>query len=79
MHETMNCRKVKETVFLYTDNEMDGEVLISFREHVSLCPKCERYIRRMEVFLTHVRRCHRASAPDRLRRRILTSLPHRQA
>ena len=66
-------------VFLYTDNEMGEELLISFREHMQLCPRCASRISRTERFLTLLReRCVRTSAPQRLRERILTSLPHRR-
>jgi mycothiol system anti-sigma-R factor len=75
----MNCRKVREFVFLYTDNEMDGELLASFRDHVLVCPECAKRTRHAETFVMIVRRkCVRESAPSELRRRILTSLPHRR-
>ena len=65
-------------MFLFTDDEMEEEVLVSFREHLALCPSCEKYIRQKAVVLTQIRRCRRAAAPERLRLRILTSLPHRR-
>lgn len=71
----MNCRKVTEVVFLYTDNEMEEELLISFREHIELCPGCARrieYTRRMMTIFRQ--RCTRATAPENLRQRILASL-----
>ncbi len=75
----MNCRKVREVVFLYTDNEMEEELLISFREHMDNCPPCAKALNRTERLLLLVRkRCSRAAAPKRLRERILTSFPHRQ-
>ena len=30
--ERMDCRKVREVVFLYTDNELEESIVISFRE-----------------------------------------------
>ncbi len=75
----MNCRKVREVVFLYTDNEMEEELLISFREHMDGCPPCARAIDRTERLLLLVRRrCSREAAPERLRERILSSFPHRR-
>ncbi len=75
----MNCRRVRETVFLFTDNEMEEELLVSFREHLEICPECAREIEGARRFLSVVRRrCARAAAPDRLRQRILTSFPHRR-
>jgi len=71
----MNCRKFTEVVFLYTDDEMDGELLVSFREHIELCPGCARridYTRRM--LMTFRQRCARATAPEILRERILARL-----
>lgn len=75
----MNCRKVRKTVYLYVDNEMDGELLVSFRRHLEVCPGCAREIEYTVHLLTVVRkRCTRAAAPEHLRRRILTSFPHRR-
>ena len=75
----MNCRKVREVVFLYTDNEMEQQLRVSFREHLELCPPCARRIDAARMLLTLIRnRCARESAPEPLRRRILTSFPHRQ-
>lgn len=75
----MECREVREVVFLYTDNEMGGELLISFRRHLELCPGCAARISRAETLVRILRqRCARAAAPERLRHRILTSFAHRQ-
>lgn len=75
----MDCRKVREVLFLYTDKEMEEELLISFREHMENCPPCAQQITRTERILLLVRkRCHRQQAPASLRERILTSFPHRR-
>ncbi len=76
----MDCRKVRQVVFLYTDNEMDGELLVSFEEHVSICPECARQAGYAKRLVTVVRkRCTRRRAPSALRQRILTSLHARQS
>ena len=75
----MECREVREVVFLYTDNEMGEELLISFRRHVELCPGCAARISRAETLLRVLRqRSVRAVAPERLRARLLTRSPHRR-
>jgi mycothiol system anti-sigma-R factor len=74
----MDCRQVKEVVFRYIDNEMDADLLLSFRNHVALCAKCRQHVSGKEWVVIRVRRCRRTAAPVRLRRRILTSLPHRR-
>lgn len=74
----MDCQQVKEVVFRYIDNEMDAELLVSFRQHVALCPRCRQHLSGKEWIVVRVRRCRRTVAPVRLRRRILTSLPHRR-
>ena len=75
----MECREVREVVFLYTDNEMGEELLISFRRHVAHCPRCAARISRAETLVRIVRqRCIRTAAPERLRTRILTRSPHRR-
>jgi len=75
----MDCRRFSEVVFLYTDNEMEEELLVEFRQHRDLCPGCARRIDYTRRLLTLLReRCRRASAPESLRRRILINLPHRR-
>ena len=71
----MDCRKIREVVFLYADNEMQGELLILFREHVASCPECARRTVHAERLITVVRkRCVRAAAPEQLRQRIIDGL-----
>lgn len=71
----MDCRKVREVVFVYADKEMEGELLVSFEQHVSICPECARETVFAERLVTVVRkRCARALAPEQLRQRILTGL-----
>jgi mycothiol system anti-sigma-R factor len=75
----MNCNGAKKVIFLYIDNEMGEELHLSFKEHVSLCPRCAQRIEYTRWWLAVVRSsCGRVRAPERLRRRILTSLPHRR-
>jgi mycothiol system anti-sigma-R factor len=76
----MNCKQIKEElVFLFIDNEMGQELLISFRRHVSDCPHCAREAQHARFFLTLLReRAGRHQAPRALRTRILASLPHRR-
>lgn len=74
----MDCSKFEEVVFLYSDNQLEQEVVMLYRQHIDLCPACARraaYTHRLLVILRQ--RCERATAPDRLRQRILASLPHR--
>ena len=76
----MNCKKIKEEmVFLFADNEMEQEVLIAFRRHVTDCPHCAReaeYARRLLTLLRE--RAIRRTAPRGLRTKILASFAHRR-
>jgi mycothiol system anti-sigma-R factor len=75
----MNCRRIREVIFLFTDNEAGEEIQIEVREHLHICPACAQqldYTRKLLALLKSG--CSGAAAPDRLRRRILTSLPHRR-
>lgn len=75
----MKCSSVQEVIFLYTDNELEEEICVSLRRHVELCPACAREVAYRQRLLQLLRqRCKRATAPTHLRRRILTSLPHRR-
>ena len=74
----MDCKEVGVVLFLFFDNEMEEELLAPFRNHVSSCGDCAKrvdYTRRLLLIVRE--KCVRCSAPDRLRLRILTSLPHR--
>lgn len=73
----MNCKRVREIIFLYADNELGDDLLVSVQEHVVLCPQCAREVDYTRRMLTVVRkRCTRTRAPEALRKKILTSLRH---
>lgn len=74
----MDCSKFEEIVFLYSDDQLEQELVVRYRRHIDVCPECARraaFTRRLLLVLRQ--RCGRATAPERLRRRILASLPHR--
>ena len=61
-----------------SDNEIEAELLISFRQHLTFCPPCSRHFDYLSRLLAIVRgRCVRHQAPSALRIRILASFPHR--
>ena len=76
----MDCDKVKEILFLFFDNEMEDDLRETFESHLSRCPGCAHqldYTRRLLIIFRQ--RCIRQTAPQRLRVKILTSLPHRKS
>ena len=74
----MDCEAVQAAMYRVTDNELDGELLLSFRQHLTLCPPCSHRYGFVSKLLTVVRvRCCRYVAPATLRIRILASFPHR--
>lgn len=74
----MDCDRVRQVMFLFIDNELEETLLVSFREHLAGCSCCTQEMDHTRRLLSLVReRCTRAPAPQRLRDRILTSLPHR--
>ena len=74
----MDCREVGAVLFLFFDNEMEEALLTPFRDHVAGCGECARRMDYTRKLLLIVReKCVRCSAPERLRYRILTNLPHR--
>jgi len=77
----MNCKKIREElVFLYADQEMEAELRIAFDRHVADCPHCAQSTQYTTRLLMIVReRAGRCSAPNRLRERILATLPHRRS
>ena len=75
----MDCKEVGKVLFLFFDNELEEALLTPFKDHVGRCGDCSRRVDYTRKLLVIVReRCIRCTAPDRLRHRILTSLPHRQ-
>ena len=74
----MDCREVSSVLFLFFDNEMEENLLTPFRDHVARCGECARRMDYTRKLLLIVReKCIRCSAPERLRSRILISMPHR--
>jgi mycothiol system anti-sigma-R factor len=74
----MDCQGVRERMFRVRDNEIEPELLATFREHLSFCRDCDHLYAYIEKMLSIVRcRCTRYSAPATLKVRILASLPHR--
>jgi mycothiol system anti-sigma-R factor len=75
----MDCKEVNAALFLFFDNELEEALLTPFRDHVDGCSDCAKQVDYTRKLLLVVReRCIRCSAPDRLRQRILVSLPHRR-
>jgi mycothiol system anti-sigma-R factor len=75
----MDCHRVREAMFQATDNELDGELLAPFREHLSFCPDCaHHYVYVGKLVATIRQRCCRFGAPSHLKVRILASFPHRR-
>ncbi len=76
----MDCEEVSKVLFLFVDNEMEEDLLILFRAHMERCSGCaDRIVYTRKLLLVVRERCVRCAAPHTLRRRILTSLPHRRA
>lgn len=75
----MDCKRAREVVFLFVDNEMEEDLVVDFRTHLADCPLCAERIDYTLRLLAIVReRCVRERAPERLRVRILSHLPHRR-
>jgi mycothiol system anti-sigma-R factor len=71
----MDCSSFEEIVFLYSDNQLEQELVVLYRRHIKLCPHCAHKAVYTERLLTILRRrCNRATAPAELRERILAAL-----
>jgi mycothiol system anti-sigma-R factor len=74
----MDCKRARASMFRVSDNELEGELLLIFREHLGRCPGCSHQFAYVSRLLALVRgRCSRFDAPATLRIRILSSFPHR--
>jgi mycothiol system anti-sigma-R factor len=74
----MDCKEVSLVLFLFFDNEMEEALLTPFRDHVAGCGDCARRMDYTRKLLLVVReKCLRCTAPDGLKIRILTHMPHR--
>ena len=74
----MDCKEVSSVLFLFFDNEMEEALLTPFRDHLSGCGDCAKRMDYTRKLLLVVReKCLRCTAPDGLKIRILTSMPHR--
>lgn len=75
----MDCKNVDEVLFLWLDEDLATDVRQPVQDHLAHCPACARRLDKAQKVLVLVRqRCIRQAAPQRLRIRILSSLPHRQ-
>ncbi|HEV7669522.1 MAG TPA: zf-HC2 domain-containing protein [Thermoanaerobaculia bacterium] len=75
----MDCKRVCEAIYLFVDNELEEDLQAPFRAHVEDCPECAHRVGKARKVVILVReRCIRCCAPDHLRLKILTSMPHRR-
>ncbi len=75
----MDCKRVGEVIYLFFDNELEDALLAPFRAHVEDCDECRERVGKAQKVLVLVReRCTRCCAPEHLRLKILTSMPHRR-
>ncbi len=74
----MDCKKAHDCFYLFADDEMGEELLVTFRAHLGHCPECERRILYTRKLLSLVRRgCAKRPAPKKLRIRILAHIAER--
>lgn len=74
----MDCDGIHEAIYRANDNELEGELLLVFRQHLTFCPPCSARFGYVSRLLAIVRgRCGRYEAPPTLRIRILASFAHR--
>lgn len=74
----MDCKRFREVVFLFIDDEMGEELREPFHQHLECCPPCLHHATYAKKFIFLIReRCVRRAASAALRERILASLPHR--
>ena len=38
----MDCSKFEEIVFLYSDNQLEQELVVRYHRHIDICPECAR-------------------------------------
>ena len=65
----MDCKRVREVIFLFFDNEMDDELLTPFQDHVSRCGHCAQdmvYTRKLLLVVRHLVDEFHASGPSDL-------------
>ena len=75
----MNCKKVDKYISSFIDEEIEGELFVQVKDHLSTCYKCYKN------FLSHLRTkqliCAKLKyhpAPAELRERILLSIALQQ-
>lgn len=76
----MDCRRAREVMFLFFDDQLEDDLLAPFRDHVDGCSSCSGkldYTRKLLIIVRERCSCIRQHAPDHLRQRILVSFPHR--
>lgn len=73
----MTCHEVNAALFLFFDGELEEELLVPFRDHVSGCEECAKRMAYTRKLLLIVReKCTHAPAPRKLLTRVIDSIPH---
>lgn len=71
----MDCKRVREAIYLFIDGEMEDGLKKPFERHLECCESCDHratYTQRVLVIFRE--RCVRHHASNRLRERILMTL-----
>ena len=74
----MNCRKVQEEfVIVFCQDEAGMTLRVAIRQQVEACPDCQEKAAATRRMVAIVRSHCSQKAPQDLRSRILSCLPHR--
>ena len=65
------CDRIKARIDFYLDDELSGDELLDFAEHLERCPACRAIVNGQQGFLTKIRQAQPLyEAPEELRSRV---------
>jgi len=71
----MNCQKIKEFLYLFTDGELDNQTSLLVKEHLAICPLCSLELEQEKNWSSLIKRSiPEEKAPYELKEAILSRM-----
>jgi anti-sigma factor (TIGR02949 family) len=70
----IDCGNVMDKLYEYLDQELDDEMIVKIREHLTVCKRCFPRYNFERAFLRFLAEQGRVKAPPELRRKVFAAI-----